>query len=134
MAPAVTLGLTLAPRIAQVFRASLLETATQEHVRAAWLKEISLRHLRWRHISANSLGPVSSVIGLELGGLLGGAVITESLFNWPGVGTVTVQAIEYKDYPVVVAAVVAIAALFIAINTAVDLVNRRLDPRTAVSL
>jgi len=132
--PAIALSLVMAPRIAQVFRASLLQLVDAEHVRAATAKQISLRTVRLRHIAANSLVPVASVIGLELGGLLGGSVLTESLFNWPGIGSVTIAAIDSKDYPVIIAAVVVIAAIFIIVNTLVDLFTVRIDPRAELNL
>jgi len=132
--PAVALSLVMAPRIAQVFRASLLQLVDAEHVRAATAKQISLRTVRLRHVAANSLVPVVSVIGLELGGLLGGSVLTESLFNWPGIGAATIAAIDSKDYPVIIAAVVVIAAIFIIVNALVDLFTVRIDPRAELNL
>lgn len=132
--PAIALSLVMAPRIAQMFRSSLLQLVDAEHVRAATAKQISLHTVRLRHVAANSLVPVVSVIGLELGGLLGGSVLTESLFNWPGIGSVTIAAIDSKDYPVIIAAVVVIAAIFIILNALVDLFTLRIDPRAELNL
>jgi peptide/nickel transport system permease protein len=87
-----------------------------------------------RHIVVNALLPVLSVLGLEIGSLLGGSVITESLFSRPGIGSVLLVAIDNKDYPVIIAAVVLISVIFIIINTLVDMVSALVDPRTEASL
>ncbi|MDR1511928.1 MAG: ABC transporter permease [Propionibacteriaceae bacterium] len=132
--PAVTLSLTLAPRVAVTFRASLLSLSTADHVRAARTKDISMREVRTRHIALNAMIPVASVIGLQVGSMLGGSVLTESIFLWPGLGSLIVTAIEGKDFPTVIAAVMMIALLFIAVNTVVDILVTRLDPRAESSL
>lgn len=132
--PSFSLAMMFSPRIAQVFRASLLQAESAEHVRAAKTRQISLWAIRFRHIVVNALLPVLSVIGLEVGSLLGGSVITESLFSRPGIGTVLLIAIDNKDYPVIIAAVVLISAIFILINTLVDIVSVILDPRTEASI
>jgi peptide/nickel transport system permease protein len=87
-----------------------------------------------RHIVVNALLPVLSVLGLEIGSLLGGSVITESLFSRPGIGSVLLVAIDNKDYPVIIASVVLISVIFIIINTLVDMVSALVDPRTEASL
>lgn len=132
--PSFSLALMFSPRIAQVFRASLLQAVSAEHVRAARMRQISLQAIRFRHVVVNALLPVIAVTGLEVGSLLGGSVITESLFSRPGIGTVLLLAIDNKDYPVIIAAVVLISAVFIVINTLVDLVSVVVDPRTEASL
>jgi peptide/nickel transport system permease protein len=103
-------------------------------VRAARTRQISRQEIRLRHIVVNALLPVLSVLGLEIGSLLGGSVITESLFSRPGIGSVLLVAIDNKDYPVIIAAVVLISVIFIIINTLVDMVSALVDPRTEASL
>lgn len=132
--PSFSLALMFAARIAQVFRASLHQVASAEHVRAARTRQISRQEIRLRHIVVNALLPVLSVLGLEIGSLLGGSVITESLFSRPGIGSVLLVAIDNKDYPVIIAAVVLISVIFIIINTLVDMVSALVDPRTEASL
>lgn len=132
--PSVSLALMFSPRIAQVFRASLIQLRSAEHVRAAKTRQISLSTIRMRHIVINALLPVISVIGLEVGALLGGSVITESLFSRPGIGSTLLVAIENKDYPVIIVTVVFISAIFILINTLIDLVSVFVDPRSDASL
>jgi peptide/nickel transport system permease protein len=132
--PSLSLALMFSARIAQVFRASLLQAVSAEHVRSAKTRQISLWTIRFRHIVVNALLPVISVIGLEVGSLLGGSVITESLFSRPGIGTVLLIAIDNKDYPVIIAAVVLISAIFIVINTLVDIVSVIVDPRAEASI
>lgn len=132
--PAFTLALMFSARIAQVFRASLIQLGSAEHVRAARSRDLPERAIRLRHVVVNAILPVVAVIGLEVGSLLGGSVITEALFSRPGVGTVLLLAIDNKDYPVTIAAVVMVSVIFIVINTVVDIVSVVIDPRTEASL
>ena len=127
--PAVALGLYLAALLARVTRSEMLEALAQDYVRTARAKGLSERAVTLAHALKNALLPIVTLIGLQLGALLGGAVITETVFAWPGVGTLVLDAILKKDYPVVLAAVELVAAAFIAINMALDLLYGVLDPR-----
>jgi peptide/nickel transport system permease protein len=127
--PAVALGLYLAALLARVTRSEMLEALAQDYVRTARAKGVSERVVTVVHALKNALLPIVTVIGLQLGALLGGAVITETVFAWPGVGTLVLDAILRKDYPVVLAAVELVAAAFIVINMGLDLLYRVLDPR-----
>jgi peptide/nickel transport system permease protein len=127
--PAVALGLYPMARIARLLRSSLLETLTQDYVRTAWAKGLRERSVVVRHAMKNAALPVVTVIGLSFGALLGGAVVTETIFAWPGVGLLSVQAIYTRDANLVQAAVVLVAIAFTAVNLAVDVLYAWLDPR-----
>ncbi len=127
--PAVTLGLALAAVITRTLRSSLLEALSEDYVRTARAKGLSERAVLRRHALKNSLIPVVTVLGLQLGTLIGGAVITEYVFALPGVGRLVVDAVFARDYPLVQGVVLLIAVGFILSNLAVDLVYGWLDPR-----
>lgn len=129
--PAVTLGAFSMARIARLTRSGMLEVLGQEYVRTARAKGISELRVILKHGLKNAAIPIITVIGLDLGTLLGGAVITETIFAWPGVGRLAVQAISYRDYPVVQAAVFTLASIFILINFLVDVLYAYVDPRVA---
>ena len=129
--PAVTLGAFSMARIARLTRSGMLEVLGQEYVRTARAKGMSEIRVILKHSLKNAAIPIITVIGLDLGTLLGGAVITETIFAWPGVGRLAVQAISYRDYPVVQAAVFTLASIFIVINFLVDILYAYLDPRVA---
>lgn len=126
--PAVALGLLPMARIARLLRSSLLETLGQDYVRTAWAKGIDARGVVLRHALRNAALPVVTVVGLTFGTLLGGAVVTETIFSWPGVGQLAVQAIANRDTNVVQAVVVVVAVLFTLINLGVDLLYAWLNP------
>jgi peptide/nickel transport system permease protein len=127
--PAITLGLALAAVIARTLRSSLLEALSEDYVRTARAKGLSERMVIRRHALKNSLIPVVTVLGLQLGTLIGGAVITEYVFALPGVGRLVVDAVFARDYPLVQGVVLLIAVGFIMSNLVVDLVYGWLDPR-----
>ena len=127
--PAVVLGLYLAALLARVTRSEMVEALTQDYVRTARAKGLSETAVTIAHALKNALLPIVTLIGLQLGALLGGAVITETVFAWPGIGTLVLDAILRKDYPVVLAAVELVAAAFIVINMSLDLFYGLLDPR-----
>jgi ABC-type dipeptide/oligopeptide/nickel transport system permease component len=129
--PAVTLGAFSMARIARLTRSGMLEVLGQEFVRTARAKGVSEGGVILKHALKNAAIPIITVIGLDLGTLLGGAVITETIFAWPGVGRLAVQAISYRDYPVVQAAVFTLASIFIVINFLVDVLYAYVDPRVA---
>jgi peptide/nickel transport system permease protein len=127
--PAITLGAFTAARSARLIRSSVLDVLSNDYVRTARAKGLSQPTVIIRHVLKNAMLPVITVIGLDLGALLGGAVITETIFAWPGVGRLVVQAIESKDYPLIQTAVILLAVLFVLINLIVDLAYTYLDPR-----
>ncbi len=127
--PALALGLYLAALLARLTRSEMLEALAQDYVRTARAKGLSERAVTIVHALENALLPIVTLIGLQLGALLGGAVVTETVFAWPGVGTLILDAILRKDYPVLLAAVELVAAGFIVINMSLDLLYGYLDPR-----
>jgi len=129
--PAITLGAFSMARIARLTRSGMLEVLGQEYVRTARAKGLAERRIILKHALKNAAIPVITVIGLDLGTLLGGAVITETIFAWPGVGRLAVQAIANRDYPVVQSAVFLLAAIFVLINFLVDILYTYVDPRVA---
>ena len=127
--PAVTLGLYAMGRLMRLTRSSVLEVSTQDYVRTARAKGIAERSVLATHILRNAWLPLLTLIGVEVASLLGGAVITETVFAWPGMGRLVVAAIYTRDYPVVQAAVFIIATIFVVINLLVDLSYAAVDPR-----
>ena len=131
--PAITLGLALSAVIARTLRSSLLETLTEDYIKTARAKGLSQATVIGRHAMKNALIPVVTVIGLQLGTLIGGAVITEYVFALPGVGRLVVDAIFARDYPLVQGVVLLIAVSFIVCNLAVDILYVWIDPRISRS-
>jgi ABC-type dipeptide/oligopeptide/nickel transport system permease component len=127
--PAVTLGTHLAASLARLTRTSMLEVLGQQFVMTARAKGLSEWSVILAHTLKNAAVPVVTLIGLQFGTLLGGAVVTETIFAWPGVGRLAVQSIFVRDYPVVQAAVFVLALTFVVINLVVDLLYGVLDPR-----
>jgi ABC-type dipeptide/oligopeptide/nickel transport system permease component len=127
--PAITLGMFTMARTARMMRSSMLEVLGQEYMKTAKAKGLNPGMVILKHALKNAAIPVVTIIGMELGTLLGGAVITETIFAWPGVGRLAVQAIYNRDYPVVQAAVFLLASIFVLVNLAVDLLYTYLDPR-----
>lgn len=127
--PAVTLGVSSTAIIARMTRSSMLEVLSQDFVRTARAKGAPQRSVVLRHALRNALIPVITIGGLEFGSLMAGAVITETVFTWPGIGRLLVQSILSRDYPVVQGAVLLIAISFIIVNLLVDLVYGFVDPR-----
>lgn len=127
--PALTLAGWPAAIVARMARATLLEAMAQDYVRTARAKGLRESTIVLGHAAKNALIPVLTVVGLEFGTLLGGAVVTETVFAWPGVGQLTVAAIGARDYQVVQGVVLLLAAIFILLNLLVDLLYAALDPR-----
>jgi peptide/nickel transport system permease protein len=128
--PAVTLGTHFMAVLARLTRTSMLEVLGQNYVTTARAKGLAERVVILVHALKNAAVPVVTLIGLQFGTLLGGAVVTETIFAWPGVGRLAVQSIFVRDYPVVQAGVFVLALSFVAINLLVDLLYGWLDPRT----
>ena len=131
--PACTLGIGMAAILTRMTRASLLECVSEDYVRTARAKGVGRVRVLAHHALANALAPVVTILGLQVGALLAGTVITETIFAWPGVGRLTVEAIQTRDYPVLQGCILVIAAGFVVASTLADLVNAALDPRTRVT-
>ncbi len=127
--PALTLGTALAAVLSRMVRSSLLEVLGEDYIRTARAKGLDERTVIVRHGMRNALLPVITLLGLQLGTLLGGAVITETVFAWPGVGKLTIDAILRRDYPVVQACILFISVTYVAVNIATDIVYGWIDPR-----
>ncbi len=127
--PALTLGLSIVGPVARMTRTSALDVMGADHVRTARAKGLRERVVVLKHVLRNALIPVVTLIGLQAGFLLGGAVVTETIFSWPGVGRMAVGAILARDMPLAQGALLSLAVAFIVINMAVDLAYAALDPR-----
>lgn len=127
--PAFTLGIGVAAKLVRYLRSSLLEVLDQDYVRTARAKGLAQGRVLWRHALPNSMIPVVTVFGLQLGDLLSGAIIIESIYAWPGVGRLTIQAIEWRDYALLQANVLFIVLAFMLVNLLTDLTYGWLDPR-----
>lgn len=127
--PAITLGTGLAAFLARMVRASLLDAVGEDYVRTARAKGLPYRTVLLKHALRNALLPVLTVLGLQLGGLLGGAVITEKVFNYPGMGTLMLQAIDRRDYNMVRACVLTFTLVYVVVNLLTDLAYAAADPR-----
>jgi peptide/nickel transport system permease protein len=127
--PSVALGMYSMAIIARMTRSSMLDTLGQDYIRTARAKGITEGRVIVKHALRNALIPVVTVIGLQLGSLLGGAVLTETVFGWPGIGAFTVQCILKSDFPVVQGVVMLVAITYVIINLIVDVIYGFLDPR-----
>ncbi len=127
--PAITIAMGLSAVLFRMMRTTVLETLQQEWVRTARAKGLPSRSVLLRHVVRNALGPVLTVLGLHMGTLLGGTVLVEYVFNWPGLSGFLVVAVETRDYPEVQGIVLVISFLFILLNLVVDLLYSVLDPR-----
>jgi peptide/nickel transport system permease protein/oligopeptide transport system permease protein len=127
--PAITLGINATALLARMTRGTLLEVLSQDYIRTARAKGLAERVVIFKHALRNALIPVVTVVGLEFGTLLSGAVITETIFAWPGLGQLLVGSILARDYPVVQGAVLLVAISFVLINLLVDLLYAAIDPR-----
>jgi len=127
--PAITLGLTPAALIARTTRASMLEVIHEDYVKAGLARGMSFAAVLRKHIMRNAMIPVVTVIGLEIGIYLGGSIVTETVFSWPGLGRYMIDAIYSNDFPVVQGAVLVYALIIVLVNLLVDLSYARLDPR-----
>ena len=131
--PVITLGTYAMASIARLTRSAMLEVMSQDYVRTGRAKGLSERAVTLRHGFRNALIPVVTIMGLQFGTLLGGAVVTETIFAWPGLGLLAINGIGSRDYPVVQAAVFLAAVSFVIINLVVDLLYSQLDPRIRYS-
>ena len=127
--PAITLGTGMTASLMRLMRASMLEVLRQDYIRTARAKGLRERVVIWKHGFKNALIPVVTVMGMQVGHLLAGAVIVETIFAWPGVGKFLVDAIYARDYPVIQGFILVIALFFVLSNLAVDILYTYLDPR-----
>ncbi|MCP4198102.1 MAG: ABC transporter permease [Proteobacteria bacterium] len=131
--PAMVLGIAMAAKLTRYLRSSMLEVIDQDYVRTARAKGLGQHSVITRHVLRNSLIPVITVFGLQIGDLLSGAIIIESIFAWPGVGRLTIQAIGWRDYSILQASVMFIVLAFLAVNLITDLAYGFVDPRIRYS-
>jgi ABC-type dipeptide/oligopeptide/nickel transport system permease component len=127
--PAVTLAVYSMARIARLTRSAVLDVLNQEYVMVARSKGLAERVVLFKHVLRNAAIPIATMVGLQFGGLLGGAVLTEMVFSWPGIGRLAVQAVYGRDFPVVQAVTLVVAALFSGINLLVDILYAVLNPQ-----
>jgi len=127
--PAVTLGTASAAALARMTRSAVLEIVRQDFVRSARAKGLGEGAVVGRHVLKNALNPIVTVLGIQVGTLLGGAILTETVFSWPGLGSMMVRAIQARDYPLVQGGVLLIATTFVLVNLLVDLLYAVFDPR-----
>ncbi|WP_233236540.1 ABC transporter permease [Bordetella sp. LUAb4] len=127
--PALTLGLFYSANYARVMRASMLEVSRMDHVRTAYAKGLGRGTVVLRHVARNALLPVVTLFGLQLGAVLGGSIVVEAVFSWPGIGGVLFDSVMSRNYPVVLGILVMSSAVVILANVFVDILYARLDPR-----
>ena len=127
--PALALGISMGAVLMQMTRSSLLEVLRQDYIRTARAKGLNEPTINWRHALKNALIPVVTLGGMQMGALLGGTVIIEAIFMWPGLSTILISSVQHRDYPLVQGTVFLLAAAFILITLAVDILNAYLDPR-----
>jgi peptide/nickel transport system permease protein len=127
--PSLALALGLAASITRMTRSSMLEVESKEFVQTLRAKGLPERMVIFKHSFRNAIIPIITIIGLQLGSLIGGTVLVEYLFNWPGISTLLVKAVSYRDYPTVQGCILVISVFFITVNTLVDILYGLLDPR-----
>ncbi|MSP80794.1 MAG: ABC transporter permease [Rhodospirillales bacterium] len=127
--PAIALGTGMMGLVMRVTRSSVLEIISEDYVRTARAKGLDERTVLWRHVLRNALVPVITVVGLELGTLLSGSIIVETVFAWPGSGSLLIAAIQSRDYPLITGTVLTYTIAFVVINFAIDMLYALIDPR-----
>ncbi len=127
--PAVTLGTAMAANLTRLIRAEMIEQLSQDYVRTARAKGLGERVIVGVHVLKNAMIPTVTIIGIQFGGLLEGAVLTEVIFAWPGIGRLAVDAVYERDYPLIQGVVLVAAIVYVAVNLIVDISYRYLDPR-----
>jgi ABC-type dipeptide/oligopeptide/nickel transport system permease component len=127
--PAIALGTGMMGLIMRVTRSSVLEIMNEDYVRTARAKGLGERTVLWRHVLRNALVPIITVVGLELGTLLSGSIIVETVFAWPGSGSLLIAAIQSRDYPLITGTVLTYTIAFVAINFTIDILYALIDPR-----
>ncbi|NNG13698.1 MAG: ABC transporter permease [Gammaproteobacteria bacterium] len=130
--PALTLGSAMAAILSRMLRSALLEVLGEDYIRSARARGLSPLQVLFRHALSNAMLPLITLLGLQLGGLLAGAVITETVFDWPGIGRLTIEAIQRRDYPLLQGCVLFISVVYVLINLLTDMMYRFIDPRIRV--
>jgi ABC-type dipeptide/oligopeptide/nickel transport system permease component len=131
--PAATLGSALAAILTRMVRGSMLEELSSDYVRTARAKGLSTSAVLFRHAFRNALIPIITILGLQFGTLLAGTIVTETIFSWPGIGRLTVQAISSRDYPLLQGCILVIALSYVAVNLLTDMLYSVIDPRVRLS-
>jgi len=131
--PAATLGAALAAILTRMVRGSMLEELSSDYVRTARAKGISTGAVLFRHAFRNALIPIITILGLQFGTLLAGTIVTETIFSWPGIGRLTVQAISARDYPLLQGCILVIAVSYVLVNLLTDVLYAVIDPRVRLS-
>jgi len=129
--PSFTLGMVMAAILIRMIRSSLLEAINEDYIRTARAKGVSERKIWLKHALRNSLLPVITILGLQFGALLAGSIITETIFAWPGIGRLTIQAIQTRDYPLVQGCILVISTSYLVVNLLTDILYRLVDPRVS---
>jgi peptide/nickel transport system permease protein len=127
--PALTLGISISAYLSRMVRAVLQAEAQQPYVLLARAKGLSEPQIQRRHIFRNALVPIVTLLGLQAGALLGGAIVVENVFSWPGIGTLLITAVRQRDYPMIQGVVLLMASLYLLANFLVDLAYPLIDPR-----
>jgi ABC-type dipeptide/oligopeptide/nickel transport system permease component len=127
--PAVTLGGALAAILTRMVRSSMIEELSSDYVRTARAKGLPERAVLFRHAFRNALIPIVTILGLQFGTLLAGTIVTETIFSWPGIGRLTVQAISARDYPLLQGCILVIAFSYVVVNLITDMAYAVVDPR-----
>jgi peptide/nickel transport system permease protein len=131
--PAATLGAALAAILTRMVRGSMLEELSADYVRTARAKGLSTGAVLFRHAFRNALIPIITILGLQFGTLLAGTIVTETIFSWPGIGRLTVQAISARDYPLLQGCILVIASSYVIVNLLTDILYAAIDPRVRLS-
>jgi len=129
--PSFTLGMVMAAILIRMIRSSLLEAINEDYIRTARAKGVSERKIWLKHALRNSLLPVITILGLQFGALLAGSIITETIFAWPGIGRLTIQAIQTRDYPLAQGCILVISTSYLVVNLLTDILYRLVDPRVS---
>jgi len=131
--PAATLGAALAAILTRMVRGAMLEELSSDYVRTARAKGLSTRAVLFRHALRNALIPIVTILGLQFGTLLAGTIVTETIFSWPGIGRLTVQAISARDYPLLQGCILVIALSYVVVNFITDVLYSLIDPRVRLA-
>lgn len=131
--PAATLGAALAAILTRMVRGSMLEELSSDYVRTARAKGLSMSAVLFRHAFRNALIPIITILGLQFGTLLAGTIVTETIFSWPGIGRLTVQAISARDYPLLQGCILVITVSYVLVNLLTDVLYAVIDPRVRLS-
>ena len=127
--PALALGVNMAGMLMRVTRSSIIDVMHEDYIRTARAKGAPERRVLWFHGLKNALIPILTIVGLELGALLSGSVIIETIFAWPGIGSLLISSINARDYPLVIGTILIYTLIFVVINFVIDLLYPFLDPR-----